>query len=146
MAHVHTNTQPTRADAGQMRSSYPLNRKRQLVEIRPKAGGSLLIMTNPNSTDTRRRQHADAQKCQRDRMKAALGQIERIMRMGGEGNDGTSGTKAELLETAVEYIQHLQKQVEELRELGHGGHATLDVDVQRCAGCQNQIRGSMSVI
>ncbi|KAJ5589396.1 hypothetical protein N7537_012074 [Penicillium hordei] len=145
MAHVHANAQPTRADSGQTRSSYPLNRKRQLAEIRPK-GGSLLIMTNPNSTETRRRQHADAQKCQRDRMKAALGQIEQIMRMGGAGNDGTSGTKAELLETAVEYIQHLQKQVEELRELGHGGHATPDVDVQRCAGCQNQSRGSMSVI
>lgn len=54
--------------------------------------------------------------------------------------------QAELLETAVDYIQHLQKQVEELRELGHGGHATPDVDVQRCAGCQNQNRGSMSII
>ncbi|CAI7576795.1 unnamed protein product [Penicillium viridicatum] len=114
-------------------------------------------MTNPNSTETRRRQHADAQKCQRDRMKAALSQIERIMRMGGMGNEGTSGTKtnvltrnllgqAELLETAVEYIQHLQKQVEELRELDHGGHATTDADIQRCAGCQNQNQGSMSVI
>ncbi|KAF4770613.1 hypothetical protein HAV15_013166 [Penicillium sp. str.  len=103
-------------------------------------------MTNPNSTENRRRQHADAQKCQRDRMKAALGQIERTMRIGGTGNEGMGGTKAELLETAVEYIQHLQKQVEELRELGHGGHATPDGDVQRCAGCQNQNRGSMSII
>ncbi|KAJ5420188.1 hypothetical protein N7465_002707 [Penicillium sp. CMV-2018d] len=128
MAHVYANAQPTRTEAGKMRTSYPLNRKRQLVEIRPK-GGSLLIMTNPNSTETRRRQQADAQKCQRDRMKAALGQIERIMRMGGMGNEGTSGTKAELLETAVEYIQHLQKQVEELRELGHGSHATPDADI-----------------
>ncbi|KAJ5863261.1 hypothetical protein N7455_007329 [Penicillium solitum] len=145
MAHVHENAQPTRADMGKMRLSYPLNRKRQLVEIRPK-GGSLLIMTNPNSTENRRRQHADAQKCQRDRMKAALGQIERTMRIGGTGNEGMGGTKAELLETAVEYIQHLQKQVEELRELGHGGHATPDGDVQRCAGCQNQNRGSMSII
>ncbi|KAJ9486607.1 hypothetical protein VN97_g6720 [Penicillium thymicola] len=145
MAHVHANVQPTRADAGQMKSSCSLNRKRQLVEIRPK-GGSLLIMTNPISTETRRRQHADAQKCQRDRMKAALGQIERIMRIGGTGNKEMSGTKAELLETAVEYIQHLQKQVEELRELGHSDHATPDVDVQRCAGCQNQNRGSMSII
>ncbi|KAJ5801492.1 uncharacterized protein N7518_003560 [Penicillium psychrosexuale] len=132
MAHVHANAQPTGADAEQMRLPYLLNRKGQLVEIRPK--GSLVIMTGPNATETRRRQHADAQKSQRDRMKVALGQIERIMRMGGAG---TKGTKAELLETAVEYIQYLQKQVEELRELGYGGHATTEVDVQRCARCQD---------
>ena len=45
--------------------------------------------------------------------------------------------QAELLEAAVEYIQYLQKQVEELRELGRGRHATTEVDVQRCARCQN---------
>ncbi|OQE08628.1 hypothetical protein PENVUL_c009G02365 [Penicillium vulpinum] len=101
-------------------------------------------MIGPNSIETRRKQHADAQKCQRDRMKAALDQIERIMKMGGAGNVRTGGTKADLLETVVEYIQHPQKQVKELRELGHGGHATPEVDVKRCARCQSQIQGSMS--
>ncbi|KAJ5490399.1 hypothetical protein N7453_011224 [Penicillium expansum] len=144
MAHVHANAQPSRADAEQTRSPYPSKQKATKFT----GAGSILVMPYLNSTEARRRQHADAQKSQRDRMKAALGQMERIMRMGGAGNERTIGTKtnvltrnllgqAELLETTVEYIQHLQKQVKELRELGHSSHATLEMDIQRCAGCQD---------
>ncbi|KAL4892715.1 hypothetical protein BDV59DRAFT_179594 [Aspergillus ambiguus] len=50
-------------------------------------------MAGSNSVKSRKRQHADAQKCQRDRMKVALDQMARIMRMGGIGDEQTSGTR-----------------------------------------------------
>ncbi|KAL5336545.1 hypothetical protein BJX70DRAFT_400491 [Aspergillus crustosus] len=79
---------------------------------------SLVIVKPANPLEIRRQQHAQAQKQQRDRMKAALDRIAQIMEVGGV-NEGTSGTKAELLETAVDYIQTLQGQIEELRGSSH---------------------------
>ncbi|KAJ5474775.1 hypothetical protein N7475_004341 [Penicillium sp. IBT 31633x] len=124
MSHVLANSYPIIL-AGSSHTSfpYPRNRQRKLVEIRPK--GSVDILAVPDSAKCRKRQHADAQKFQRDRMKVALDQMAQIMRVGGVGDEGTSGTKAELLETAVAYIQLLQGQVEELRESCNSGHATL---------------------
>ncbi|KAL5363252.1 hypothetical protein BJX96DRAFT_114512 [Aspergillus floccosus] len=106
----------------QKRLPYTPDRLHSLVEIRPK--GSLATMAISNSVKCRKRQHADAQKCQRDRMKVALDQIARVMKTGGVGDELTSVTKAKLLETAVEYIQHLQDEVKELRESCHSRHAT----------------------
>ncbi|KAL2842195.1 hypothetical protein BJY01DRAFT_249238 [Aspergillus pseudoustus] len=109
---------------------------RKLIEIRPKGGPrqtlskrrsqhmgcSLANQTAPTTTlEVRRQQHADAQKYQRDRMKAALDRMARLMEMGGVAGEGTGGTKAQLLEAAVEYMQHLQGQVEELRAGGSRG-------------------------
>ncbi|KAL4874417.1 hypothetical protein BJY04DRAFT_225040 [Aspergillus karnatakaensis] len=114
----------------QKRSPYDRSQERALVEIRPK--GAVVIMAGPNRVESRRQQHAQTQKCQRDRIKAALDEMARIMKMGGVKDEGTSGTKAQLLETAVEYIQQLQEQVGELRGAsptgsGHAGHATQEV-------------------
>ncbi|GFG26575.1 hypothetical protein IFM61606_06564 [Aspergillus udagawae] len=59
------------------------------------------------------------QKNQRDRLKAALEQMARVLHAGGvrSGPRGPSGTKlqVELIETAVEYIQSLEKEVKTLR-------------------------------
>ncbi|KAL2848787.1 hypothetical protein BJX68DRAFT_255806 [Aspergillus pseudodeflectus] len=128
MSHVLHNLQPTPTSSAH-RTPYPRIHKRKFVEIRPK--GAVVSVARENSTESRRRQHADAQKCQRDRMKAALDQIARIMEMGGVDEKGLSGTKAMLLETAVEYIRYLQEQVEELRESSSSsssGHATPRVE------------------
>ncbi|KAL4873950.1 hypothetical protein BDV12DRAFT_191817 [Aspergillus spectabilis] len=97
-----------------------VSRKQKLIELRPKemSTGSLVIVKPANPLDFRRQQHAQAQKQQRDRMKAALDRIAQIMEVGGV-NEGTSGTKAELLETAVGYIQSLQGQIDELRGSRH---------------------------
>ncbi|KAE8344838.1 hypothetical protein BDV24DRAFT_160141 [Aspergillus arachidicola] len=117
MSHVLASGYPIPAGSKHTSVSYPRNRQQKLVEIRPKEAGSVDILAVPNSAKCRKRQHADAQKCQRDRMKVALDQMARIMKMGGVGDEGTNGTKAKLLETAVEYIQYLQGQVEELRDV-----------------------------
>ncbi|KAE8165064.1 hypothetical protein BDV40DRAFT_297915 [Aspergillus tamarii] len=123
MSHMLSREYPIPAGSKHSSLPYPQNRQQKLVEIRPK--GSVDILTVPNSAKCRKRQHADAQKCQRDRMNVALDQMARILKIGGVWDEGTSGTKAKLLETAVEYIQHLQNQVEELRESCNSGHATL---------------------
>ncbi|KAL4782600.1 hypothetical protein BJX76DRAFT_358756 [Aspergillus varians] len=100
----------------------------KLIELRPKGSalftldeGSLVVVTAGSPTEFKRKQHAQAQKQQRDRLKAALDRIAQIMEDGGP-NAGTGGgaTKAELVEAAVDYIQSLQGQLEELR----GRHAT----------------------
>ncbi|KAL3456024.1 hypothetical protein BJX64DRAFT_297085 [Aspergillus heterothallicus] len=126
MSHVLHTLQPTPTGSAQHRMPYPRIQKRRLIEIRPK--GAILSVAREDSTESRRRQHADAQKSQRDRMKAALDQIARMMEVGGVDEKGLSGTKAMLLETAVEYIRYLQEQVEELRESCNSGHATQKVE------------------
>ncbi|KNG91177.1 hypothetical protein ANOM_000558 [Aspergillus nomiae NRRL 13137] len=139
MSHVLASGYASPTTSKHTSLSYPQSRQQKLVEIRPKGPGSANILAVSNSAKCRKRQHADAQKCQRDRMKVALDRMARIMRIGGVGDEGTSGTKARLLETAVEYIQRLQDQVEELRESCNSGHATLPISdsisghVEQCA-------------
>ncbi|KAL4922053.1 hypothetical protein BDW62DRAFT_197291 [Aspergillus aurantiobrunneus] len=89
----------------------------KLTELRPKGA---LVIPPATPTDLKRKQHAQAQKQQRDRLKCALDRIAHMLEGGGV-QAGTGATKAELVEAAVEYIQKLQGQVEELR-----GHATDD--------------------
>ncbi|KAJ1716237.1 hypothetical protein NYO67_1521 [Aspergillus flavus] len=91
MSHVLASGYPISAGSKHTSVPYPRNRQQKLVEIRPK--GSVDILAVPNSAKCRKRQHADAQKCQRDRMKVALHQMAQIMKMGGVGDEGTNGTK-----------------------------------------------------
>ncbi|KJK65589.1 hypothetical protein P875_00010137 [Aspergillus parasiticus SU-1] len=100
MPHVLASGYPI--PAGSKHTSLPCaqNRQQKLVKIRPKGmwllehmSGSAEVLAVPNSAKCRKRQHADAQKCQRDRMKVALDQMARIMKMGGVGDEGTNGTK-----------------------------------------------------
>ncbi|KAL4884914.1 hypothetical protein BJY04DRAFT_214798 [Aspergillus karnatakaensis] len=106
------------------RVSKPLGRlsqhrsiDRKLTELRPK--GTLTVVARLSHGDIKRKQHAQAQKTQRDRMKSALQAMEDLLE-GAEGAGGVqagkgSGTKAELVEAAVEYIRTLQGQLDELR-------------------------------
>jgi hypothetical protein len=54
--------------------------------------GSVVIVAPASPTEFKRKQHAQAQKYQRDRMKAALDRMAQIMEVGGM-NAGTGGTK-----------------------------------------------------
>ncbi|KAF4218285.1 hypothetical protein CNMCM8980_005465 [Aspergillus fumigatiaffinis] len=89
------------------------------IELRPKGEGVLITFPEGTSgqVDSRRKRHAISQKNQRDRLKAALEQMARVLHAGGVGSGprGLSGTKVELIETAVEYIQSLEKEVKTLR-------------------------------
>ncbi|KAL2801810.1 hypothetical protein BJX63DRAFT_438478 [Aspergillus granulosus] len=87
--------------------------KGKLIDIRPK--GAVVLVATVDPTEFKRKQHAQAQKNQRDRMKAALDRIAQIMEGGGVHTGTTSGTKVELLEAAIGYIQRLQGQIEEMR-------------------------------
>ncbi|KAL3461741.1 hypothetical protein BJX64DRAFT_289150 [Aspergillus heterothallicus] len=87
--------------------------KGKLIDIRPK--GSVVLVATVDPTEFKRKQHAQAQKNQRDRMKAALDRIAQIMEGGGVDAGTTGGTKVELLEAAIGYIQTLQGQIEEMR-------------------------------
>ncbi|KAJ0414738.1 hypothetical protein BJY00DRAFT_19276 [Aspergillus carlsbadensis] len=105
-----------RAPSGKKRNSVS-SAKGKLIDIRPK--GSVILVATGDPTEFKRKQHAQAQKNQRDRMKAALDRIAQIMEGGGV-NAGTTAattgaTKVELLEAAIGYIQRLQGQIEEMR-------------------------------
>ncbi|GIK05203.1 hypothetical protein Aspvir_009307 [Aspergillus viridinutans] len=93
----------------------------RFIELRPKGEGVLITFPEGASgqVDSRRKRHAISQKNQRDRLKAALEQMARVLHAGGVGSGprGLSGTKVELIETAVEYIQSLEKEVKTLRSL-----------------------------
>lgn len=52
----------------------------------------MVIVTQGNPIELRRKHHAQAQKQQRDRMKAALDRIAQIMEGAGV-REGTNGTK-----------------------------------------------------
>ncbi|KAL4805407.1 hypothetical protein BDV18DRAFT_161061 [Aspergillus unguis] len=83
----------------------------KLIELRPK--GTLVRPASP--TDSKRKAHAQAQKQNRDRMKAALDRIAQMLEAGGGVHAFGGGTKAELVEAAIEYIEHLQGQLAHLR-------------------------------
>ncbi|RLL98486.1 hypothetical protein CFD26_102970 [Aspergillus turcosus] len=105
----------------------------RFIELRPKGEGVLITFPEGGApqVDSRRKRHAISQKNQRDRLKAALEQMARVLHAGGLGSGssagsglrGPSGTKVrglnsyrvELIETAVEYIQSLEKEVKMLR-------------------------------
>ncbi|RHZ48252.1 hypothetical protein CDV55_100710 [Aspergillus turcosus] len=97
----------------------------RFIELRPKGEGVLITFPEGGTAqvDSRRKRHAISQKNQRDRLKAALEQMARVLHAGGLGSGssagsglrGPSGTKVELIETAVEYIQSLEKEVKMLR-------------------------------
>ncbi|KAL4863173.1 hypothetical protein BDV12DRAFT_202324 [Aspergillus spectabilis] len=87
--------------------------ERKLTERRPKNSQAIMGRVSPG--DTKRKQHAQAQKTQRDRMKVALRRMAQMMDHGGVHAGKGSGTKAELVEAAVEYIRTLQGQIEALR-------------------------------
>ncbi|BCS23036.1 uncharacterized protein APUU_31261A [Aspergillus puulaauensis] len=89
-----------------------LSTRERLIELRPK--GTVVVVASDSPTEFKRKQHAQAQKQQRDRLKTALDRIARIME--GRGvQAGTGGSKAELVEAAVKYIQSLQGEIEQLR-------------------------------
>ncbi|KAL3480949.1 hypothetical protein BJX99DRAFT_253935 [Aspergillus californicus] len=96
------------------RSSSISSAKQRFIDIRPKQAGSVVLVAPASPTEFKRKQHAQAQKQQRDRMKAALDRMVQVMEGGGV-NAGTGGTKADLIEAAVGYIRTLQGEVEELR-------------------------------
>ncbi|KAH1492735.1 hypothetical protein KXV95_001405 [Aspergillus fumigatus] len=91
----------------------------RFIELRPKGEGVLITFPEGASgqVDSRRKRHAISQKNQRDRLKAALEQMARVLHAGGVGSGPrrSSGTRVELIETAVEYIQRLEKEVKTLR-------------------------------
>ncbi|KAL4747027.1 hypothetical protein BDW72DRAFT_206844 [Aspergillus terricola var. indicus] len=101
------------------RSSFSISRRKQnqkLTELRPK--GPLVLVAPASPIDFKRKQHAQAQKQQRDRMKSALDRMAQMLATGTGGvNAGTigCGTKVELVEAAADYIERLQGQIEELR-------------------------------
>ncbi|KAL4973520.1 hypothetical protein BDW66DRAFT_153706 [Aspergillus desertorum] len=100
-----------------------LSRKQnqKLMELRPK--GPLVLVAPASPIEFKRRQHAQAQKQQRDRMKSALDRMAQMLATGAGGvhaETASCGTKAELVEAAVEYIGRLQGQIEELK----ASHAT----------------------
>ncbi|RHZ47224.1 uncharacterized protein CDV56_102768 [Aspergillus thermomutatus] len=122
-------------------SSYSTSAARpppRYIELRPKGEGVLITFPEGASgqVDSRRKRHALSQKNQRDRLKAALEQMARVLHAGGVGSvffmgllsaetraagsgmvaDGVESTlQVELIETAVEYIQSLEKEVKTLR-------------------------------
>ncbi|KAL2865909.1 uncharacterized protein BJX67DRAFT_382295 [Aspergillus lucknowensis] len=108
-----------RASSSASKRSSISSTKGKLVDIRPK--GPLDLVAPASPTEFKRKQHAQAQKQQRDRLKAALDRIAQILERGGGGgvHAGTGGTKAELVEAAVEYIQTLQGQIEQMRGVRH---------------------------
>ncbi|KAL3488956.1 hypothetical protein BJX62DRAFT_239540 [Aspergillus germanicus] len=83
---------------------------KKLIEIRPK---EIIIHTHTSPLDHKRKRHAQTQKHQRDRMKAALEVLANTLEARGVG---ATGTKAEVVELAVEYILGLQREVEGLRD------------------------------
>ncbi|KAH2125225.1 hypothetical protein KXW75_005654 [Aspergillus fumigatus] len=91
----------------------------RFIELRPKGEGVLITFPEGASgqVDSRRKRHAISQKNQRDRLKAALEQMARVLHAGGVGSGPrrSSGTRVELIETAVEYIRRLEKEVKTLR-------------------------------
>ncbi|KAL3465452.1 hypothetical protein BJX64DRAFT_252440 [Aspergillus heterothallicus] len=82
---------------------------RKHIEIRPK---EILLLSHPAPLDQKRKRHAQTQKHQRDRMKAALEVLASTLESRGVG---TTGTRAEVVEMAVEYILGLQRELEGLR-------------------------------
>ncbi|OJJ00761.1 hypothetical protein ASPVEDRAFT_40292 [Aspergillus versicolor CBS 583.65] len=92
----------------------------RLIELRPK--GTVVVVASASPTEFKRKQHAQAQKQQRDRLKAALDRMAHVLE--GRVHAGTSGTKAELVEAAVEYIQSLQGEIAQLRVALGARHAT----------------------
>ncbi|KAF7117626.1 hypothetical protein CNMCM5793_006718 [Aspergillus hiratsukae] len=121
-------------------SSYSTTAARpppRFIELRPKGEGVLITFPEGAAAqvDSRRKRHAISQKNQRDRLKAALELMARVLHAGGvasgsgsgSGPRGPSGTKVrataldswhlrvELIESAVEYIQSLEKEVKMLR-------------------------------
>ncbi|KAL4942390.1 hypothetical protein BDV06DRAFT_222244 [Aspergillus oleicola] len=114
-SHTTTQLQSHLRERGSLSST-----KEKLVELRPK--GSVVLVAPGSPMQFKRKQHAQAQKQQRDRMRAALDRIAATLEGAGDRvnvNAGTGGTKAELVEAAVEYIQSLQGQIEQLRGAGH---------------------------
>ncbi|BCS24198.1 uncharacterized protein APUU_40642S [Aspergillus puulaauensis] len=77
---------------------------RKLIEIRPKE-----LLVSPARIDPKRKRHAQTQKNQRDRMKAALELMARTLEARGVD---TAGTRAEVVEAAVEYILSLQTEMD----------------------------------
>ncbi|KAL4767008.1 hypothetical protein BDW60DRAFT_220888 [Aspergillus nidulans var. acristatus] len=114
----------TAEESTSKRSPFSIPSKKQnqkLIELRPK--GPLVLVAPASPMDFKRKQHAQAQKQQRDRMKSALERMAQMLATGTGGvHAGTAncGTKVELVEAAVDYIERLQGQIEELR----ASHAT----------------------
>ncbi|CBF83967.1 predicted protein [Aspergillus nidulans FGSC A4] len=123
-ASLGRSSTTTAIESTSKRSSFSIPSKKQnqkLTELRPK--GPLVLVAPASSIEFKRKQHAQAQKLQRDRMKSALDRMARMLATGTGGvHAGTAscGTKAELVEAAVEYIERLHGQLEELR----ASHAT----------------------
>ncbi|GFF58499.1 hypothetical protein IFM46972_11123 [Aspergillus udagawae] len=73
----------------------------RFIELRPKGEGVLITFPEGASgqVDSRRKRHAISQKNQRDRLKAALEQMARVLHAGGVGSGprGPSGTKVRVL-------------------------------------------------
>ncbi|KAL4968132.1 uncharacterized protein BDV14DRAFT_168328 [Aspergillus stella-maris] len=78
------------------------------IQIRPKK--LLTSLSYPPSL--KRKRHAESQKHQRDRMKAALKLMARTLEARGVN---PPETRAEIVETAVEYILDLQRQLDGLK-------------------------------
>ncbi|KAL2809362.1 hypothetical protein BJX63DRAFT_405937 [Aspergillus granulosus] len=91
----------------QLSRSSPYTRKH--IEIRPK---EILLLSHSAPLDHKRKRHAQTQKHQRDRMKAALEVLANTLESRGVG---ATGTRVEIVEMAVEYILNLQKELEGLR-------------------------------
>jgi hypothetical protein len=58
------------------------------------SAGSVVLVAPGDPTEFKRKQHAQAQKNQRDRMKAALDRIAQIMEGGGVNTGTTASTGA----------------------------------------------------
>ncbi|CEN61750.1 hypothetical protein ASPCAL08398 [Aspergillus calidoustus] len=95
--------------ASQNFSPSPSDTKK-LIEIRPKG---ILLHSHTSPLDHKRKRHAQTQKHQRDRMKAALEVLANTLEAQGVG---ATGTRAEVVELAVEYILELQRELEGLRD------------------------------
>ncbi|KAL4878818.1 hypothetical protein BJY04DRAFT_220881 [Aspergillus karnatakaensis] len=81
---------------------------KRLLEIRPKE----LLVARSDMPDLKRKRHAQTQKNQRDRMKAALELLANTLVASGVE---TTGTKAEVAEAAVQHIRYLQRELNALR-------------------------------
>ncbi|EDP53348.1 hypothetical protein AFUB_045230 [Aspergillus fumigatus A1163] len=79
----------------------------RFIELRPKGEGVLITFPEGASgqVDSRRKRHAISQKNQRDRLKAALEQMARVLHAGGVGSGPrrSSGTRGLLSTEAGEY-------------------------------------------
>ncbi|KAL3474750.1 hypothetical protein BJX99DRAFT_174466 [Aspergillus californicus] len=82
------------------------------IYIRPKE--IILFSEGPNIPDLKRKRHAQTQKHQRDRMKAALDLMANTLEARGVG---TTGSRAEVVEAAVEHILSLQAELDGLRQV-----------------------------